>query len=100
MLDNASIHKRQEFVDARGGIVEWLPPYCWHLNPIEEGFGCIRQWLMQNKHLYGQVPGGTRGLLQLAFEHAVGRRRARAAASRTHIIVEHDAREALCENGM
>ena len=71
ILDNASIHKRQSFVDAvgrKGGFVMWLPPYCWHLNPIEEGFGCVRQWLMRNKHLAEILPGGTRAMLDIAFD--------------------------------
>jgi hypothetical protein len=54
ILDNAFIHKRRAFADAvrrKGGIVLWLPPYCWHLNPIEEAFGAVRQWLMKNKRL-------------------------------------------------
>ena len=51
VLDNASIHKRQEFVDAvkaKGATVVFLPPYCWFLNPIEEGFGHAKQWVQRN----------------------------------------------------
>lgn len=80
VLDNASTHKRQSFVDAvyrKGGIVIWLPPYCWHLNPIEEGFGCVRQWLMIHKPLLQwQGIGGLRGMLALAFR-SVSSERAR-----------------------
>ena len=46
ILDNASIHQRdrlERLVQARGGRVMWLPPYCWFLNPIEEAFGKVRQ---------------------------------------------------------
>jgi len=70
ILDNASIHKRDEFsaaVRARGGMVLWLPPYCWHLNPIEEAFGAVRQWLMRNKHMATQL-GGTQQFLNAAFD--------------------------------
>ena len=71
ILDNATVHKRQSFVDAihaKGAIVLWTPPYCWHLNPIEEGFGCVRQRLMRNKHLLSWPgTGGMRGLLAMAF---------------------------------
>ena len=70
ILDNASIHKKQAFIDAvaaKGAFVLWLPPYCWHLNPIEEGFGAVRQWLMRNKPLVSVLPGGTQGMLDAAF---------------------------------
>ena len=72
ILDNARIHKKQAFIDAvgaKGAFVLWLPPYCWHLNPIEEGFGAVHQWLMRNKPLVSLIPGGTVGMLDAAFSN-------------------------------
>lgn len=77
IIDLASSHKRIDFVQAvlaRNAIIEWLPPYCWHLNPIETGFGAVRQWMMKNKH-YAQTVAQTRGTkaaLNEAFNSVTG----------------------------
>ena len=49
VLDNASIHKTYEFVrkvNVCGGIVLYLPPYCFDLPPLDnDAFGATRRWL-------------------------------------------------------
>ena len=70
ILDNASIHKKQRFielVEERGGLVKFLPPYCWHLNPIENGFGMCRQWCMKNQALC-EALGSVRAFFDEAFK--------------------------------
>ena len=45
IMDNAIIHHCPEFealVKQAGGIVRFLPPYCWHLTPLDNGlFGLM-----------------------------------------------------------
>ena len=51
LLDNASIHRSVRFVEAVnacGGMVLFLPPYCWDLSPLDNNaFGSKRKlvWL-------------------------------------------------------
>ena len=45
LADNCRIHKQREFVqmvEAAGGLVLWLPPYCPEHNPIEKAFRLIK----------------------------------------------------------
>jgi hypothetical protein len=52
-------------IEAQGGIVVFLPPYCWFLNPIEEAFGMVKQWVQRNddycrRHWAAQPGSSTR----------------------------------------
>ena len=75
VLDNASIHKRHDFVRAvnrRGGIVLYLPPYCFDLTPLDNGaFGWVRRWLQRHTEWVASV--GVREGLDRAFETCSGR---------------------------
>lgn len=67
LLDNASIHKSDEFVArvvGRGGIVRFIPPYCHFLSPLDNGaFGALVQWLKKDSHYqYVQSVGIEQGL--------------------------------------
>ena len=48
ILDNARIHKDPGFVreiNAAGGIVRFLPPYCFDLTPLDNGaFGMVKRF--------------------------------------------------------
>lgn len=74
VLDNASIHKCYEFVRAvnwRGGIVLYLPPYCFDLTPLDNGaFGCVRRWLQRHARWVESV--GVQEGLDCAFERFSG----------------------------
>ena len=75
VLDNASIHKSHEFVrmvNQCGGIVLFLPPYCFDLTPLDNGaFGLARRWLMANeKFVYSE---GMRSGSDRAFESVSSR---------------------------
>lgn len=51
ILDNARIHMYQELehvIHNCGARIVYLPPYSPHLNPIEKGFGLLKQWLIKN----------------------------------------------------
>jgi transposase len=52
ILDNASIHKCSDFVEmvnSVGGIVLYMPPYCFDLTPLDNGaFGQVRRWLQNH----------------------------------------------------
>lgn len=65
LLDNASIHKCDEFVArvaSRGGIVRFIPPYCHFLSTLDNGgFGALVQWL-RGKTEYVQSVGIEQGM--------------------------------------
>jgi transposase len=51
-MDNAPIHagpELQQLCDDAGVLLEFLPPYCPDLNPIEETFHEIKAWLKKNR---------------------------------------------------
>ena len=52
ILDNAVIHKQRRFVRSvsqAGGIVLYLPPYCWDLMPLDNGaYGQVKNYLKTN----------------------------------------------------
>ena len=55
VLDNASIHhieRIQELIDATGALIRYLPPYSPDLNPIEEVFTHVKQFLKGNLLAY------------------------------------------------
>jgi len=71
ILDNAAPHHDARvisLVEARGGRVEYLPPYSPDLNPIESA------WAIAKKHIRAVAPRDPRSLRKAA--HA-GRRRVR-----------------------
>ena len=52
ILDNAAIHHVEDVVpliQTSGALVQFLPPYCPHLNPIEETFSKVKQELKSNE---------------------------------------------------
>jgi transposase len=52
VMDNAPIHagpELQQLCDDAGVLLEFLPPYCPDLNPIEETFHEIKAWLKKNR---------------------------------------------------
>ena len=54
IMDNASIHhmKITDMIEGVGALVRFLPPYSPNLNPIEEVFSKIKQFLKANDSLY------------------------------------------------
>lgn len=60
LIDNARIHTSDEFeqaVRAKGGIVKFLPPYCWNLSPLDNGaFGLVVRYLEVNAARLSRVP--------------------------------------------
>ena len=81
VLDNASIHRSLEFVNAvnaRGAIVIFTPPYCWDLTPLDNGaFGSVKQWLMDRSTYIDSRGWSTRQALDAAFKWAVNNPSAR-----------------------
>jgi len=52
VMDNAPIHKSEQLAQMcreRGVILEFLPPYSPDLNPIEEAFSAIKQYLRRHR---------------------------------------------------
>ena len=45
----------------------FLPPYCWFLNPIEEAFGMVKQWVQRN-YDYCRELGSTARIFDEAFK--------------------------------
>ena len=69
ILDNARIHKDPGFVrevNAAGGIVRFLPPYCFDLTPLDNGaFGMVKRYLQKHAWLVERV--GIEHALDAAF---------------------------------
>ncbi len=74
ILDNARIHKDPGFVrevNAAGGIVRFLPPYCFDLTPLDNGaFGMVKRYLQ--KHAWLVEKGGIEHALDRAFRKMRG----------------------------
>ena len=69
VLDNASIHhseRIQQLIDATGALIRYLPPYSPDLNPIEEVFAQVKQFLKGN-HLAYHCTSEPRIMLTAAF---------------------------------
>lgn len=52
--DNHAAHHVQQIrqmIENTGAILVYLPPYSPELNPIEEVFSIVKQWLYENDHL-------------------------------------------------
>ena len=55
VLDNASIHHVSpviQTIESVGAIVRFLPPYSPDMNPIEEVFSEVKQYLKANSDVY------------------------------------------------
>ena len=53
ILDNAPTHKASmelvHQVNLRGGVVFFIPPYCWDLMPLDNGaYGQVKNYLKTN----------------------------------------------------
>ena len=74
ILDNARIHKDPGFVrevNAAGGIVRFLPPYCFDLTPLDNGaFGMVKRYLQKHAWLVEEV--GIEHALDRAFRKMGG----------------------------
>lgn len=71
VMDNASIHRNQRVPDLclKWGIqLEYLPPYCPFLNPIEDSFHDLKAYIRRH---YQVRDDGTYADFQSFFHHAV-----------------------------
>ena len=79
ILDNAVIHKQRRFVRSvsqAGGIVLYLPPYCWDLTPLDNGaFGMVKRDLQKTAWITQLLDYDLEGALDKAFYKAQGRRK-------------------------
>lgn len=69
VLDNASIHHIKpviETIHSIGAIVRFLPPYSPDMNPIENVFGEVKQYLQANGSAF-QVTSSPKTILLSAF---------------------------------
>lgn len=69
VLDNASVHHVHDVTDilANAGVIAlFLPPYSPDLNPIEEAFSFVKQYLRRHDELLQALPDPTL-VLQAAF---------------------------------
>lgn len=69
IMDNASIHHVDEVVstiESIGAIVKFLPPYSPDLNPVEEVFSEVKQWIKSNDIVF-QSSQNPRVLLATGF---------------------------------
>ena len=69
ILDNASIHHMDSVVQtiqSTGALVRFLPPYSPDMNPIEEVFGEIKQYLQANVSLF-KATTSPKSILLMAF---------------------------------
>ena len=47
----------EEVIHACSARIVYLPPYSPQLNPIEKGFGLLKQWLKRNAdHVFRECP--------------------------------------------
>ena len=83
VLDNASIHRTRTLarkIGDAGALLIYTPPYCWDLNPLDNGgFGALKLFLQ--RHIDAgdlDVLGGMAGALDRAFRVSVSRAAARA----------------------
>jgi transposase len=57
ILDNCRIHHTEELIDlviTAGCLIIYLPPYCPHLNPIEESFSKMKSHLRRYGEMFRQ----------------------------------------------
>ena len=79
ILDNAPTHKAATVeivrdVNLRGGVVCFLPPYCWDLSPLDNGgYGWRRRHLQAEGEFYAAIGMTTSQLLDAAFIQEVSR---------------------------
>lgn len=62
IMDNCSIHhvsKLKELVRQSGIVLLFLPPYSPDLNPIEEAFSYIKNYLRKHDQLLQAIPDQT-----------------------------------------
>jgi hypothetical protein len=76
VIDNAAIHRCFEFVrqvNLRGGVVVFTPPYCWNLNPLDNGaFGKVKRWLQQHGEFYASMGLTTSEVLDRRLQPVAG----------------------------
>lgn len=68
VLDNASIHHVDQVVEtiqSIGALVRFLPPYSPDMNPIEEVFAEVKQYLQANSSLFQAT--SVRSMILMAF---------------------------------
>jgi len=73
LLDNASIHKYDEYLKKLEGHIKilFIPPYCYHLSPLDNGaFGYVTRHLKLNADYYSNMP--IEQALNEAFRHVNG----------------------------
>ena len=69
ILDNVSIHHVDSVVDtiqSVGALVRFLPPYSPDMNPIEEVFVEVKQYLQANDSLF-QATSSPRAMILMEF---------------------------------
>ena len=69
IMDNASIHKVEEVVELLTGVgvlIRFLPAYSPDLNPIEEVFAEVKQYLQANSSLLNTTIS-SEALILMAF---------------------------------
>ena len=70
IMDNCSVHhvnKVREVLQQAGILVLFLPPYSPDLNPLEEAFSYIKQYLRQHDELLQAIRDPTDVIMQ-AFQ--------------------------------
>jgi transposase len=68
VMDNCAIHNKQQLtdlLDEQHAALEFLPPYSPDLNPIEQMFKTVKQWLRTHGLQTADLPALT--TLELAF---------------------------------
>jgi transposase len=76
VLDNARIHMYSELeqvIHSCSARIIYLPPYSPQLNPIQKGFGLLKQWLAKNAdHVFRECPDP---VLDVAMRECINLRR-------------------------
>ena len=70
VLDNCSVHHIPdvtELLSNAGIVVLFLPPYSPDLNPVEEAFSFVKQYLRQHDELLQSLPDPS-DVLQAGFD--------------------------------
>jgi len=103
VMDNASFHRSdriQAFCDSFGVHLVYLPPYSPDLNPIEEWFGELKQWIAKYWQIFEESPITLEQYLRIAVEQCGSNiESAKAHFRHSHWQVEeyHEGRRFIAE---
>ena len=71
VLDNMNSHLSEDLAimcEEAGVRLEYLPPYSFDYNPIEESFSALKAWMRRNRELMSAFEPFFEGYMHLAVQ--------------------------------